>query len=263
MDNPFFNQTIRLFQQFPEVDAITLGGSRASGTHDADSDCDVYVYLNCDLDSEKRKNALSQTCDALEINNRYWDLEDDCILKDGTPIEICYRSLAQTGEALKDPLEKHAAQCGYTTVVCDSVLGAKILYDPHGLYAQLVQRFTVPYPEPLRQNIIAKNRAVLSGIMQSYLGQIEKAIKRGDVVSVNHRVAEFLASYFDVLFAINRRFHPGQKRLIERAVSMCQWLPEDFETDLHRLFAAEKQENILSTLRAMIAKLDQLLAVQA
>jgi len=259
MNIHFFDKTIRLFQQFEEVDAITLGGSRASGNHDADSDYDLYVYLNSDLRVEKRRNALSRTCTKLEIDLQYWDPEDDGVLNDGTPIEICYRSIDETCRSLSNTLEKHIAQCGYTTVLCDSVLRSKILYDPKGLYADLIKRFTIPYPEELRQNIIATNRAVLDGIMQSYIGQIEKAVKRNDVISINHRIAEFFSSYFDILFAVNRAFHPGQKRLIERAISICQWLPVDFETDLYGLFAVSKREKLLPDLRTIILKLDKLI----
>ena len=41
MYDQFFNQSIELFQNLEEVDAIILGGSRASGYKDADLDYDV------------------------------------------------------------------------------------------------------------------------------------------------------------------------------------------------------------------------------
>ena len=47
---------------------------------------------------------------------------------------------------------------------------------------------------------------LLSGMLPSFDTQIKKAEKRRDLVSVNHRVTEFLASYFDILFALNERF---------------------------------------------------------
>jgi len=81
MNYQFFYQTIELFKEFEEVDAIVLGGSRASGKYDDSSDYDIYVYLNNELSVEKRKSALMQTCEYMEIDNRYFETEDDCILK--------------------------------------------------------------------------------------------------------------------------------------------------------------------------------------
>ncbi len=57
------------------------------------------------------------------------------------------------------------------------------------------------------------------------LHQIEKACQRKDLISLNHRVAALLASYFDVIFALNRVLHPGEKRLMEWAQAHCARVP--------------------------------------
>jgi hypothetical protein len=64
-------------------------------------------------------------------------------------------------------------------------------------------------------------------VIPGYSHQIEKAVRRGDQVSVNHRVSALLASYFDVIFAFNRVLHPGEKRLLEHATRLCPCLPEN------------------------------------
>ena len=55
-------------------------------------------------------------------------------------------------------------------------------------------------------------------------------------MSIVHRTAAFLESYFDVLFAVNRQTHPGEKRLIELCKKNCRVLPKNFEENLDRLF---------------------------
>ena len=68
------------------------------------------------------------------------------------------------------------------------------------------------------------------------------------MVSINHRVAAFLASYFDIIFAVNELLHPGEKRLIPYAKVNCKVLPKDFEENLEKVLKQpnEKTLDILS-----------------
>jgi hypothetical protein len=58
-----------------------------------------------------------------------------------------------------------------------------------------------------------------------------------DIVSVRHRTAAFLASYFDVLFALNRAPHPGEKRLVALATRLPQ-VPTSLAEDVSSLVAS-------------------------
>ena len=156
-------------------------------------------------------------------------------------------------------MEKYIAWSGYTTSVCFNVFNSTILYDQKSVYSEMVKRFTMPYPEPLRKNIVTLNRELLDGKMLSYLGQIEKAISRHDMVSINHRITEFIKSYFDILFALNRQFHPGEKRMIQFALDLCEWLPVDFETDFNDLFAMAENKQIPFVLRKLVSSLDDII----
>lgn len=73
--------------------------------------------------------------------------------------------------------------------------------------------------------------------MPAYETQIRKAVSRGDLVSVNHRVSAFMESYFDLLFALNERTHPGEKRLVSLCRTTCSLLPENFEENLSALYS--------------------------
>ena len=59
--------------------------------------------------------------------------------------------------------------------------------------------------------IIQRNLPLLGANIHSYEQQIRSAFRRRDRVSLNHRTAAWLASYFDILFAANRRFNPGRE----------------------------------------------------
>jgi hypothetical protein len=75
------------------------------------------------------------------------------------------------------------------------------------------------------KGVIEKNLPLLGANLHSYEQQIRSAFRRRDRVSLNHRTTAWLASYFDVLFAANRRFNPGEKHLLVHV----QGLPADVE----------------------------------
>jgi hypothetical protein len=119
----------------------------------------------------------------------------------------------------------------------------------------------VPYPEELRAAIIAKNLPILRRNMSSYIHQMELAIQRGDLVSLNHRTTALLASYFDVLFALNRQPHPGEKRLVKFAEQLCSKRPAVFADRIEELLKSlprmdrsviEKAERVVKELETML-----------
>ncbi len=260
--SPWLNQGVEAFQRLEEVDCLVLGGSRATAQNDQNSDYDMYVYANKELPVETRKAILEPLCSYIELNNTYWETEDDCILKDGNYFEIIYRNLMETENNLHSTLIDGNAGMGYTTCICYNVFTAKVLYDPKNLYQALVEKYAFPYPEALAQNIIIKNRPLLGGLISSYDRQIEKAVARKDFVSVNHRIAAFLASYFDIIFALNRLYHPGEKRLVSYCLKHCQHLPTGFEQDICALSLATETTDFEGLLQKIINNLDVLLAQQ-
>ncbi|HWG84261.1 MAG TPA: hypothetical protein VNT60_02165 [Deinococcales bacterium] len=84
---------------------------------------------------------------------------------------------------------------------------------------------------------------------------------RLDAVSVNHRVAAYLASYFDVIYAVNRVPHPGEKRLLSLTERLCPLRPASMRADVERLVAAGPAE-VLVALDAASDGLDVLLALE-
>ena len=261
MSNQYFDAFLREFSQFEEVDAILLAGSRANQTNDEHSDYDVYVYLNRELPVEKRKRVTDATCSYMELNNQYWETEDDGVLLNGTPIELIYRGFDWLDGELERVMLHHQARTGYTTCFWANLLSSAILYDPKGKAKTLQDKYRIPYPQALKRNIIAKNYPLLKEKMPAYYFQIKKAVQRGDLVSVNHRLTEFLASYFDILFAINEYPHPGEKRLLTFAKTRCAKLPEAFERNITTLLhcVGKGGSGMLAEIEATVAHLDALL----
>ena len=148
---------------------------------------------------------------------------------------------------------------GYTTCMWHNLITSQILLDKTGKLSALQEKYKIPYPKKLKENIIVKNMNLLSGMLPSFDGQIKKAENRRDFVAVNHRVAEFLASYFDVIFALNEMTHPGEKRMQQICSAECTLLPENFDQNLNRLFDGMFRECISPVIGEMVAELKKII----
>lgn len=253
------NELFEELSRLPQVEAIALGGSRATGRQDEKSDYDVYVYLTEAVAQEQRRAILEKYCGYLEIGNSFWELEDDVTLKNGIDMDIIYRNLEDFAGGIAAVVDDCNAWNGYTTCMWHNLITSRILFDRNGRLTQLQKKYQIPYPQKLKENIITNNRKLLSGMLPSFDSQIRKAENRGDLVSVNHRVTEFLASYFDLLFALNEMTHPGEKRMQQICTTECSVLPEHFNENLDRLFAAMFREPVFPVIRDMLAELQKII----
>ena len=257
----FFESLWNEFALLPEVEAIALGGSRAGEHYDEKSDYDLYIYCSRTPEEAVRKQILSKHCQYMEIGNSFWELEDDCTLKDGVDIDILYRNIEDFAQEICSVVEKHLAHNGYTTCMWHNLLHSKILYDKNGKLTALKRQYQIPYPDELKDQIIQRNLRLLRGNLPSYDMQIKKAAARKDRVSVNHRTAAFLESYFDIIFALNKLTHPGEKRMIQYAKEQAEILPADFEENLDCLFQNlfTDSDMALKTLAAIISALEDVI----
>lgn len=220
-----------------EVEAIALGGSRAGVNYDEKSDYDVYLYVTSPVSEEKRKNILQKFCSYMEIGNSFWEYEDNCVLNNGIEIDILYRDMEDFMKGIQRVVVECQPSNSYTTCMWHNLITCKILYDKNGKLEKYKNKYSIPYPKQLRENIIKRQLELIDSSMPAYPKQIKKAILRKDFVSINHRITEFLASYFDLLFAINEITHPGEKRLVQLCKKQCKILPKNFEENLNLLFS--------------------------
>lgn len=230
-------QIAGLFTPLAEVEAVALGGSRGGGGVAADpsSDIDLYVYTRGDIPLAVREGIVEASGGAsrADMDMRFWGPGDEWLnARAGIHVDAIYFDAAWMEEQIDRVLVRHEARLGYTTCFWHTVRGSIVLEDPRGWFAGLQERCRIDYPDELRRNIVALNHPVLRGVLPAYATQLAKAVRRRDLVSINHRLAGMLASYFDIVFAVNRVPHPGEKRLIEAAAGSCSLLPAGMAADL-------------------------------
>lgn len=247
--NENLNNIANDFSQQDGVVAVVLSGSSSSGYSDVLSDFDIYIYSEHGVAPQVREDIAKKYTSEYKINNSAFEEGDVWTLPDGVMLDFMFRSLSWTQDQVGDVWVNHNARVGYTTCFIYNIANSKILYDKGGVFKVLQEQTLGKYPDRLEGNIVTKNLPLLLPTEPfSFFEQIEKAIKRDDIISVNHRISAFLASYFDVLFAKNRVLHPGEKRLIRFAKENCALLPEHFERDINNLIRSNDKITALNSL---------------
>ncbi|GGI11669.1 nucleotidyltransferase domain-containing protein [Gottfriedia solisilvae] len=249
------------FSKLEEVEGVVLSGSQTTNSQDEHSDIDLYIYSDVEILPSIRKELLEPFSDYMEINNLYWETEDDGTLKDSNiGIEIIYRNYEWIKKEMESTLIDFQAHVGYSTCFWSNYLNSKILYDKSGRLQNLQDQVKVSYPYELKQNIIAKNYPLLRKSITSYFHQIEKAVKRQDYISINHRIAGLLASYFDILFALNDLPHPGEKKLLKIVTQKCEFIPFNMEESIIKIL--NNNTTLLMDINDLVDNLDVLLEKQ-
>jgi predicted nucleotidyltransferase len=253
------------FSALPEVIAVVLAGSTSSGAADGRSDVDLCVYAEPEPPESWRADLARKFGERVSIGNHFWEPGDEWMaLRTGIVVDIMYRSPAWIAEQMDRVLLRHQASVGYSTCFVFNVLNSKPLFDRNGWFESLRLKAVQPYPEELRQAIIAKNYPILRGTLSSYRHQISLALDRGDHFSVNHRITALLASYFDILFAVNRLYHPGEKRLVAYVLAKCPKRPPHFQRQVNVLLAIAPSGHsvVLDRVNDLLDDLDALLLAE-
>ena len=236
------------------VQAITVVGSQVSGFAREDSDIDLFVYIDDTTPVEEilamRRAVAVDVADpkSLRIGQTGHPYADAYKLPGSQVwLDVMFWTTQWAEDELDWRLEKQSPQMGYSTGFWRSIRDGMPLFERGDWHNRLQQRARSPYPETLRSRIIELNRDLLGRDNPfSFLCQIERAVDESDLVAVQHRVAKWLASYFDIVFAANRVLTPGEKRLLSFALKECAVLPDQFE------------EDVLSALRGSCAPTPQL-----
>lgn len=256
------NRLAQHYAEWIQVEAVTVGGSQSTNVDDLLSDIDLYVYTSRELPLDVRmKIATTQAADPqqVEVGNEYWESGDEFVDADtGIHVDVMFRQLDWATDQIRKVLIKHEASLGYSTCIWHNILEARVLWDRNGRFKALQQIAQRPYPERLKQAIIEKNYPVLASTYSSYLHQIELAVKRDDFVSIQHRVTALLASYFDILFAINKLPHSGEKRMLDILEDKAQVLPADMRLEVISVLTAKPNE-IIDRVHTLIKGLDAIL----
>lgn len=258
MDNPIFREVIEDFKKFPQVQAITLGGSQKNKMADKKSDIDIEIFVDGEIPVDERLKLVKKYSSNYEVGGEYFGPGDEFVVdKMGQELDVAYFDKKWIEDNVENIWEKHYPSNGYTTCFLFTLKNSQVVFDKNNWHEKIKERLNAPYPKELKENIIKRNMMLLKDKpFASYYEQISSALSRNDINSVNHRIAAFMASYFDIIFANNELLHPGEKKLVRYCNEHCSNLPEDFQENIEKLLT-QPNENTLEILDDMILKLKQ------
>ena len=162
-------ELVNEFSRLEEVEGILLAGSHSTKTNDINSDYDIYIYTSKEIILEKRKEITDKFFKYIELDNTFWETEDDGVLSEGnTEVEIIYRDFEWIDNSLKRTLLEFQADTGYTTCFWSNFINSIILYDKNLELNKLQEKYRIDYPSALKENIVRKNYPLLKKQMPSY-----------------------------------------------------------------------------------------------
>lgn len=248
------------FIEIPEVEALALGGSMTAKTSDLKSDIDVYIFSKSGVSLDKRCEIIKPISSKYEVGGEYFGSGDEFLVDEiNQQLDVMYWDISWFEDVIENVWIKHYPSNGYTTCFLYTLKNFNIVYDKHNWLKNLQEKINTEYPLELQKNIIKRNMMLMfDKPFASYYEQIEKAILRNDINSINHRISAFVASYFDVIFAINKQLHCGEKRLIDYVKNNCKIIPKNFETNLQNLFK-QPNNDTLKILENMVFELKNII----
>ncbi|MBV9792180.1 MAG: DUF4037 domain-containing protein [Chloroflexi bacterium] len=264
---PVVQTIVERLRALPQVWALALAGSQSTIRADVRSDFDIYVFIDAAVPVALRAELAREFAERMEIDNQFFGPGDEWIeAATGTKVDLIYFDVPWFEDQVERVLVRHQPSVGYSTAFWHTARHAQPLYDRDGWLGRLKTLAAQPYPEPLRRAIVAHNHPILRDTLSSLVYQMESALARNDMISVQHRTTALLVSYFDILFAVNRLPHPGEKRQVQWLTTRGTQLPPEMEQQLNALLAVRPvQENgplLIVRIHTLLDRLDELLMAE-
>lgn len=225
----------------PGIRAVSLGGSRAVDLTDRASDTDLYAwYRGAVAPADLRGATLAGLADDEVRSFDVFGPEDHWHV-DGHLVEVVYLDLdvidQQSSRARVEGLPGEVC----ATAFLHTAYASLPVDDPYGELERLRGELAT-YPEATRDRQLAE----LPVMADEFASQLRTAQYREDWAMVVRRRAGLLDVTVSLVFALNRRYHPGEKRLLVHTAT-CERRPERLEQRLRAATLADADDPALAT----------------
>jgi len=252
--------------------AIALAGAHAKGIADDASDLDFYMIVEDAKPGDEMLEIIQAAAD--DTASIYISSDFDSAPYGGN-IDFRYQGMPiETTVHTAKRLHQRVTECldgkfeiipqtwtsnGYYTFIYLSELHfVQPLHDPNGTLATYKSQL-MQYPEQLRSAIIECfwNRANIWLDNFHY----ESAIARGDVLFTAPIVLHTILNMTQVVFALNRQYFYGDKKL-QQALANMPYCPAALHENLEFLLCASGNASVLAKQRKILREIRDELSVQ-
>ncbi|HZG88438.1 nucleotidyltransferase domain-containing protein [Paenibacillus sp.] len=267
----------KIMNRLKEVDgvhALALGGSRARGTQNPNSDIDIGIYYSGKsgldiaqlqreasvLDDDNRDNILTEIGGwGSWINGGGW------LKMNQIPVDFLYRDLDKVSKVMDQCMTGDITidyQPGHPHGFMNSIYFAevalcKVLWDPSGVLAEMKTR-TNPYPPILQKAIIQKflweaNFSLENG---------RKGIYKKDLSYIAGCWFRSVSCLNQVLFALNETYWMNEKGA-SAIIDTLKMVPSEYSSRVNNIMTLVTEdrtelEKALNMLRALIRETEDL-----
>jgi predicted nucleotidyltransferase len=226
----FLERLVGYLSQVPEIVAVVLGGSYATGTFDETSDLDIGLYYReakpfSIVELERIANSISNQ-GAATITEFYewgrWVNGGAWIQTEIGEVDFLYRNIDQVEQTIREAQQGTIAHdydqqptYGFYSVIYLAEIQVCVpLFDPHSQIVRL-KRWVEAYPPKLKRTIIRESL----WSAEFTLRFAREFAACGDVYNTVGCLTRMASNLTQALFALNERYFIGDKRVMERIAS--------------------------------------------
>lgn len=249
-------QVVHAFNGISGIDAIVLGGSRATGTASEASDIDIGIYYDekvFDIKSFKLKAASlddDRRIDAITDLGAWgpWINGGGWLKIDGVAVDILFKNTRKVIAVIDDCLNGKLTidyQCGHpfgfvNSIYMGEVAYCKILSSNNEIIAEQKNRLR-EFPETYRQAVI--NRFLWECDFSLMCGR--KAIDKADIIYVAGSLFRCAGCLLQVLYAVNGMYMLNEKGSLARLLKQPNaYVPENFASDIQSALSGLREDSL-------------------
>jgi len=234
---------------------IALAGAHAKGCADSKSDLDFYMIIKKPAPFLKRLHIIRKAADSISSISMSKSFDEapyggsiDFLYK-GIPIETTVHTFERLSQRVEECIDgkfevipQAWTSNGYYTFIYLSELAfVKPLWDPEGLLAKYQEKAR-HYPEKLRRAVIKHFWDRANTWLDNF--HYDSAIQRGDILFTAPIVLHTVLDMTQVIFALNRVYFQGDKKL-EDALARMEYCPKALLENLAFLLSASTDSDTL------------------